>query len=102
MTETTAKIIHTINAVDGFNPAEFTRHLSNEDGSTSFCKRYCHAVSKSSGSSGDKDCLAIKSHLLKNSHTGTSSLFSYYRHSDSTCPFPCLIEISEIDHAEFS
>lgn len=35
MTETTAKIIHTINAVDGFNPAEFTRHLSNEDGSTS-------------------------------------------------------------------
>lgn len=35
MTETTVKVIHTINAVDGFNPAEFTRQLPNEDGSTS-------------------------------------------------------------------
>lgn len=32
MTETTMQVLHTINAVDGFNPAEFTRNLSNEDG----------------------------------------------------------------------
>ena len=35
MTETTMQVLHTINAVDGFNPAEFTRNLSNEDGGTS-------------------------------------------------------------------
>ena len=35
MTETTMQVLHTINAVDGFNPAEFTRNLPNEDGSTS-------------------------------------------------------------------
>ena len=32
MTETTMQVLHTINAVDGFNPAEFTRNLPNEDG----------------------------------------------------------------------
>ena len=35
MTETTKQALHTINAVDGFNPAEFTRNLPNEDGGTS-------------------------------------------------------------------
>lgn len=35
MTETTMQVLHTINAVDGFNPAEFTRNLPNEDGGTS-------------------------------------------------------------------
>ena len=35
MTETVTKKIPTINAVEGFDPAEFTRQLPNEDGSTS-------------------------------------------------------------------
>ena len=35
MTDNTMKNIPSINAVDGFNPAEFTRALPNEDGSTS-------------------------------------------------------------------
>ena len=35
MTESTMKSVPTINAVDGFNPADFTRQLPNEDGSTS-------------------------------------------------------------------
>lgn len=35
MTENTMKSVPTINAVDGFNPADFTRQLPNEDGSTS-------------------------------------------------------------------
>lgn len=35
MAENTVRTIPTINAVEGFNPAEFTRELSNEDGTTS-------------------------------------------------------------------
>ena len=35
MTESTMKSVPTINAVDGFNPADFTRQLPNEGGSTS-------------------------------------------------------------------
>lgn len=35
MTENTARAIPSINAVDGFNPAEFTRALPNEDGTMS-------------------------------------------------------------------
>ena len=35
MTENTIKSIPVINAVDGFNPAEFTRNLPNEDGTMS-------------------------------------------------------------------
>ena len=35
MTESTMKNVPTINAVDGFNPADFTRQLPNEDGSMS-------------------------------------------------------------------
>ena len=35
MTETTMKNVPTLNAVDGFNPAEFTRELPNEDGTSS-------------------------------------------------------------------
>ena len=35
MTENTMKSIPVINAVDGFNPAEFTRNLPNEDGTMS-------------------------------------------------------------------
>ena len=35
MTENTMKNVPTINSVDGFNPAEFTRQLPNEDGSMS-------------------------------------------------------------------
>ena len=35
MTESTMKSVPTINAVDGFNPADFTRQLPNEDGSMS-------------------------------------------------------------------
>ena len=32
MTENNARVIPTINAVDNFNPADFTRQLPNEDG----------------------------------------------------------------------
>ena len=35
MTENNARIIPTINAVDNFNPADFTRQLPNEDGTMS-------------------------------------------------------------------
>ena len=35
MMENTMKNIPAINAVDAFNPAEFTRQLPNEDGSAS-------------------------------------------------------------------
>ena len=35
MTESTMKNMPTINSVDGFNPADFTRRLPNEDGSLS-------------------------------------------------------------------
>lgn len=35
MTENTMKNVPTINAVDGFNPAQFTRQLPNEDGTMS-------------------------------------------------------------------
>ena len=35
MTETNNRSIPAINAVEGFNPAEFTRELSNEDGTMS-------------------------------------------------------------------
>ncbi len=35
MAETAKRIFPAVNAVDGFNPAEFTRELRNEDGSTS-------------------------------------------------------------------
>ena len=35
MTENNARVIPTINAVDNFNPADFTRQLPNEDGTMS-------------------------------------------------------------------
>lgn len=35
MAENSVRTIPTINAVEGFNPAEFTRELPNEDGTTS-------------------------------------------------------------------
>ena len=35
MTENTMRSIPSINTVDGFNPAEFTRELMNDDGSMS-------------------------------------------------------------------
>ena len=35
MTEATKRYIPEINAVDGFSPAEFTRELPSDDGTTS-------------------------------------------------------------------